>query len=157
MWKENTKKTFTQCLVNRIATLVFVDTDATCLFINLQFEQKKWWIIEPCERTICQAVNGSKTSKIGQIIDVKLRNDSKIIIITSNIIKSIWNWKRWHSTEMKKVLKDNTNLLSNLMCLLGLNRYQRPETSCGAYKRCQKSIRDFNLQLELRLHLRQES
>ena len=61
-------------MVNKVATLALVYAGAMCLFTSLQFVQENWWSIEPCKGIICQAVDGFETSRISQIMDVKLRD-----------------------------------------------------------------------------------
>ena len=70
---------------NGVATSVFVDASALCSFISLQLVQENQWVIKPCKGTICQAMSGSETSRIGQVVNVELRNGSRIVTTTMEV------------------------------------------------------------------------
>ena len=72
-----------------------------CLFISLQLVQKNQWTIKLCEEAICQAMSGSEMSRIGQVINVELRNGSRIV------------------TTMMKV----ANLLGGIKVIIGLDLF----------------------------------
>ena len=83
--KEDSKGIFTPCLVNGVATSALVDAGAMCSFISLQLVQENQWAIERCEGMIRQAMSGSETSRIGQVVNVELRNGSRIVTTTMEV------------------------------------------------------------------------
>ena len=62
-----------------------MDVGARCLFISLQLVQENQWAIKLCKGTICQAMSGSVMSKIGQVVNVELRNGLRIVTTTMEV------------------------------------------------------------------------